>query len=61
LIVLSEPGFDLKGSIRKKEIFGRSYLQGMHTWDDAFFWAAEDYGPNLAIQDIASLIMKKVK
>ncbi|MDD8020378.1 MAG: alkaline phosphatase family protein [Acidobacteriota bacterium] len=61
LLVLSYPGFDLKGSIRKKDIFGRSYLQGMHTWDDAFFWAAEDYGSELAIEDIASLIIKKVK
>jgi len=28
LVAVSEPGFDLKGSIRKKEIFGRSHLQG---------------------------------
>jgi hypothetical protein len=25
----------MKGSVKKKEIFGRSGLQGMHTWDDA--------------------------
>jgi len=61
LIVLSEPGFDLKGSIKKKEIFGRSYLQGMHTWDDAFFWSVEDHGPDLAIEDLASIILKKIK
>jgi len=61
LLAVSYPGFDLKGSLKKKEIFGRSYLQGMHTWDDAFFWAAEDYGPDLAIEDVASLILKKVK
>lgn len=61
LIVLSEPGFDLKGSIKKKEIFGHSYLQGMHTWDDAFFWSAEDHGPDLAIEDLASIILKKIK
>jgi predicted AlkP superfamily phosphohydrolase/phosphomutase len=61
LVVVSEPGFDLKGSIKKKEIFGRSYLQGMHTWDDAFFWAAEDYGDDLAIEHLASIILKKLK
>ncbi|MCI4445431.1 MAG: alkaline phosphatase family protein [Candidatus Aminicenantes bacterium] len=61
LIVLSTPGFDLKGSIKKKEIFGRSYLQGMHTWDDAFFWSAEDYGPDLTIENLANIILKKIK
>ncbi|HEK86066.1 MAG: alkaline phosphatase family protein [Candidatus Saccharicenans sp.] len=61
LIALSEPGFDLKGSIKKKEIFGRSYLQGMHTWDDAFFLATDDYGPDLAIEDLAGIILKKIK
>lgn len=61
LVVVSEPGFDLKGSIKKKEVFGRSYLQGMHTWDDAFFWAAEDYGDDLAIENLAEIILKKLK
>ena len=57
LIVLSEPGFDMKGSVKKKEIFGRSSLQGMHTWDDAFFWSKKEHGPDLAISDLASIIM----
>jgi len=58
LIVLSEYGFDMKGSIKKKEIFGRSNLQGMHTWDDAFFLAPKDCGQNLSISDLSSIIMK---
>lgn len=58
LIVLSEPGFDLKGSVKKKEIFGRTKLQGMHTWDDAFFWANRQLGENLAISDLAKIIMQ---
>ncbi len=58
LIVVAEPGFDMKGSVRKKDIFGRSGLQGMHTWDDAFFWASEDLGPDLAISDLAEILMK---
>lgn len=58
LIVLSEPGFDLKGSVKKKEVFGRSDLQGMHTWDDAFFLAAEDHGPDLRISALAEILMK---
>jgi len=48
----------MKGSIKKKEIFGRSGLQGMHTWDDAFFWAAEDHGDDLEIADVAPIILK---
>jgi predicted AlkP superfamily phosphohydrolase/phosphomutase len=58
LIVVGEPGFDMKGSVRKKEIFGRSGLQGMHTWDDAFFWASEDLGEDLKIADVAPVILK---
>ena len=26
-------------------------------WDDAFFWAASDHGPDLAIADIAEIIL----
>ena len=58
LIVVAEPGFDMKGSVRKKEIFGRSGLQGMHTWNDAFFWASEDLGEGLKIADVAPVILK---
>jgi predicted AlkP superfamily phosphohydrolase/phosphomutase len=58
LIVVGEPGFDMKGSVRRKEVFGRSGLQGMHTWDDAFFWATEDHGNDLDIADLAPIILK---
>lgn len=57
LIVLSEYGFDMKGSIKKKAIFGRTDLQGMHTWDDAFFWAKSDFGQDLAISNLSPIIM----
>jgi len=58
LIVVGEPGFDMKGSVRKKEIFGRTGLQGMHTWDDAFFWSVDDHGDDLSIADVAPIILK---
>ena len=58
LIVLSEYGFDMKGSVKKKEVFGRSNLQGMHTWDDAFFWAHTEHGQDLTISDLAEIIMR---
>lgn len=57
LIAVSEDGFDLKGSVKKKEIFSRSNLQGMHTWENAFFWANKEKGPELRISDLASIIM----
>jgi len=60
LIVLSEPGFDLKGSVKKKEIFGRTPgLQGMHTWDDAFFLAKNDFGQDLSISDLSRIILDR--
>lgn len=58
LIILSEYGFDMKGSVKKKDVFGRSNLQGMHTWDDAFFWTKkEEKGRDLSISDLASIIL----
>jgi predicted AlkP superfamily phosphohydrolase/phosphomutase len=56
LVVLAEAGFDLKGSVKKKDVFGRTNLQGMHTWDDAFFWASRPLGEDLAISDLAKII-----
>lgn len=58
LIVVGEPGFDMKGSVKRREVFGLSGLQGMHTWDDAFLWAAEDLGDDLRIADVAPAILK---
>jgi len=58
LIVLSEYGYDMKGSVKKKEIFDLSNLQGMHTWDNAFFWGTKDQGEDLQISDLAPLIME---
>ncbi|MBU4254894.1 MAG: alkaline phosphatase family protein [Acidobacteria bacterium] len=59
LIVLSEHGYDMKGSVKKKEIFGRSNLQGMHTWDDAFFWSLDEHGPDLAISQLSNIILDR--
>lgn len=59
LIAVAEHGFDLKGSLKKNQIFGRTELKGMHTWDDAFFWSAVDRGDELKISDIAHIILKK--
>ncbi|MFQ6070412.1 MAG: alkaline phosphatase family protein [Candidatus Aminicenantales bacterium] len=60
LLVIPEYGFDMKGSLKKKELFGRTVLQGMHTWDDAFFWSKEDYGHDLSISQLAGFILESL-
>jgi predicted AlkP superfamily phosphohydrolase/phosphomutase len=57
LLALPEPGFDLKGSVKKKDVFGRTDLEGMHTWDDAFFWSPQKAGDDLKISQIKDLIL----
>lgn len=58
LVLVPEPGFDLKGSVKKKDVFGRTNLEGMHTWEDAFFWANGPVGEDLAIRDLSKFIMR---
>jgi predicted AlkP superfamily phosphohydrolase/phosphomutase len=36
MVCLPNDGYDLKGGIEKKEVFGRTIFTGMHTWHDAF-------------------------
>jgi predicted AlkP superfamily phosphohydrolase/phosphomutase len=36
LVLVSTPGFDLKGRLRADRVVSTRRLQGMHTWDDAF-------------------------
>ena len=60
LIATAHHGYDLKGSVAKKVIFGRTDLEGMHTWDDAFFWTAGDAGENVHITGLSDMILNKV-
>jgi hypothetical protein len=61
LVVLTHKGFDVKSSVKQKDVFGRTPgLSGMHTWDDAFFWSAERVEtPDLAISDLAEVILAR--
>ncbi|MBI5376072.1 MAG: alkaline phosphatase family protein [Candidatus Schekmanbacteria bacterium] len=61
MVALSYPGFDLKGSVKKDVIFDKTVLQGMHTWDDAFFWSFGRKKDNLNITDIAQIIIDNFK
>jgi predicted AlkP superfamily phosphohydrolase/phosphomutase len=59
LIVLGNSGFDMKGSLESQDVFGRSDLQGMHTWDDAFFLSMRKCDPDFSISDVAGRIMEE--
>ncbi|OGD24884.1 MAG: hypothetical protein A2Y69_08375 [Candidatus Aminicenantes bacterium RBG_13_59_9] len=61
LLVLSEPGFDLKGSVKKREVFGRTDLEGMHTWDDAFLWSESKVADDLMIRQVSASILSHYK
>jgi predicted AlkP superfamily phosphohydrolase/phosphomutase len=38
LIVMPNDGYDLKGTLFPENLTGRSHLEGMHTYDDAFLY-----------------------
>ncbi len=54
LVALAFPGFDLKASPAAGEVFGRSDLVGMHTYDDAFLLTPRPIEGDLWIGDIAA-------
>ena len=58
LIPVGNHGFDLKGTIKEADLFGRTNLTGMHTWDEAFFWSAKEAPADLNITQLASIIME---
>jgi len=58
LVILSRYGYDMKGSVKEREVFGRTGLQGMHTWDNAFFFSKEEIeGGALHITDLSEKII----
>ncbi len=52
-------GFDIKGAVARDELFGRSALTGMHTYDDALLYTNRRGFPtqDLAITDLAPTIL----
>jgi predicted AlkP superfamily phosphohydrolase/phosphomutase len=56
LVAVAQAGFDVKAHLGKSEVFAKTNLTGMHTYDDAVFWAAEP-PENARITDIAGVIM----
>ncbi len=56
LLCTPRKGIDVKAALKRRDVFGNSRFTGMHTWDDAFFWAGQDHGP-LYISDLRAIIM----
>lgn len=61
LIATPVDGFDLKGSLTGDEIFRRTDLEGMHTWDDAFFFSESTPPANLNITKLADIVTEPIK
>jgi len=58
-VLQSHDGFDVKGALGRTELFGRSALTGMHTYDDALFYVNRPGFPigDLAITDLAPTVL----
>ncbi len=58
LYILPNYGYDLKGTLEKTSVFGKSHFQGMHTYDDAHFYSShkEVTLRNESIEGIASIV-----
>jgi len=52
-------GFDIKGAVARDELFGRSALTGMHTYDDSLLYVNRPGFPtrDVAITDLAPTIL----
>ncbi len=62
MYILPEYGFDLKGALNKKNLFGTTHFRGMHTYDDAHFLISEKREfQDISIQDIADVILKYLR
>ncbi len=60
MVLLSNYGFDLKGNPRSTEPFAKTHFTGMHTRDDAFLITDEKFTKKPHIEDVGSIILKKI-
>jgi predicted AlkP superfamily phosphohydrolase/phosphomutase len=58
ILPVGNHGYDLKGTIREDQVFGRTNLTGMHTWDDAFFWSKDAPEGEVEITQLAGKILE---
>ncbi len=62
LVARSNYGFDLKGNVKSKKVFGNSFLVGMHTQDDAFVIVPEGtkFNAKPHISQIKDIILRLI-
>jgi predicted AlkP superfamily phosphohydrolase/phosphomutase len=63
LILVSTPGFDLKGRLGAPQEIAPRRLQGMHTWDDAFVVTTRTDllpGRELTLLDVAAMLVQSL-
>jgi predicted AlkP superfamily phosphohydrolase/phosphomutase len=64
LLLIPKNGYDMKGRLRSPSIVGERRLQGMHTWDDAFFYSARsDLVPKTdepTIVDVPRMVLRSL-
>ena len=59
LVLLTHDGFDLKGNIKKAEVFGRTHFTGMHNRHDAFLLSNRPLPEKRPhIEDVPELLME---
>jgi predicted AlkP superfamily phosphohydrolase/phosphomutase len=62
LVCLPHDGFDLKGTLKKPEVFGKGHFTGMHTRSDAhcILPGTVQPGERLHIEDLASIMLDHI-
>ena len=64
LLLIPHDGYDMKGKLGARSAVGDRRLQGMHTWDNAFFYSMRkdilDPGEDLEIVDVPWMILRSI-
>ena len=64
LLLIPHNGYDMKGKVGAPFVVGERRLQGMHTWDNAFFFALRedlvDRSKDLEIVDVPWIILRSI-
>ncbi len=63
IILLSNPGYDLKAGLRQDKEFGKNHFTGMHLQNNAFFYSSipEEIPENMHITDVKRQIFSALK
>jgi predicted AlkP superfamily phosphohydrolase/phosphomutase len=64
LLLIPPDGYDMKGRVGSPSIVGERRLQGMHTWDNAFFFSLRrdlvDSSKELEIVEVPWIVLRSI-